>query len=390
VHTSLWRQPGIRPLLVMTFTGFTGYAVLLPVVPLWAVSGGANSGEAGLVNGVMLLLTVLTQLFVPMLLRRWGWATVMATGLGLLGLPAVLHAVTDALVPTLLLSAVRGMGFGVLTVVGASAVAALVDPVRRGEAIGAYGLAVALPNVLLLPLGPWVAENVSYLLVFLVAAVPLLGIPASTRMASALDIHAPDLLHGGVDEGSTGSLRDYRPLLAPMVLLLSVTLAGGAVITFAPQMVSSGWLTAAGLFLMGLVAALSRWRVGHLADRYGAARFLWPLVLLTIAGTGLAAWSVAPQDTRAVAFLVAMLLLGTAYGGLQNLTLVVSFAAVSRRLHNAASAVWNIGFDLGTASGSIAVGAIATGTSFSTAMVVAALVSVVVLPLALLRSRPGS
>lgn len=391
MHTSLWRQPGIRPLLVMTFTGFTGYAVLLPVVPLWAVAGGANSGEAGLVNGVMLLLTVLTQLFVPMLLRRWGWATVMATGLGLLGLPAVLHAVTDALVPTLLLSAVRGMGFGVLTVVGASAVAALVDPVRRGEAIGAYGLAVALPNVLLLPLGPWVAENVSYLLVFLVAAVPLLGIPASIQMASALQIHAPDLLHGGADEGSPGgaSLRDYRPLLPPMLLLLSVTLAGGAVITFAPQMVSSGWLTTAGLFVMGLVAAASRWRVGRLADRHGAERFLWPLVLLTIAGTGLTAWAVAAEDTRAVAFLVAMLLLGTAYGGLQNLTLVVSFAAVSRRLHNAASAVWNIGFDLGTAAGSIAVGAIATGTSFSTALAVAALVSVMVLPLALVRSRVG-
>ena len=102
----------------------------------------------------------------------------------------------------------------------------------------------------------------------------------------------------------------------------------------------------------------------------------------------LVSWSVANADSvRVLAFLVAMLLIGLCYGGLQNLTLVVSFTAVSRRHHNLASAVWNIGFDAGTALGSVAVGVIAELTSFATAFLFAGAIAVATLPLAL-RGRP--
>lgn len=173
-----------------------------------------------------------------------------------------------------------------------------------------------------------------------------------------------------------------------MLLLLAVTLAGGALITFTPQMVDSTSVAAVGLLLMGLSAALSRWRIGRLADRHGAQRFLVPLVVLTGAGMALVAWSVAsPDGVRDGAFLLAMLVVGLCYGGLQNLTLVISFAAVSRRHHNLASAVWNVGFDAGTALGSVAVGVIAGLTSFSTAFLVTAAIAVSTLPLAV--RRPG-
>ncbi|WP_222847624.1 MFS transporter [Nocardioides dongxiaopingii] len=386
---SIWRQPGMRPLVVMTFLGFCGYAVLLPVAPLWAVAGGADTGESGLVNGVLLLFTVLTQLFVPRALRRLGWGPTLVVGMVLLGVPAALLAVSDALGPVLALSAARGVGFGVLTVTGSSAVAALVGTERRGEAIGVYGLAVALPNLVLLPAGPWLAENAGFGVVFAISALPLLAVPAALRLASTLHHTAPDLLAAGggdADPGDPASTA-YRRLLRPTLLLLSVTLAGGAVLTFAPQMVS-GTTATAGLFLMGLVAALGRWRAGMLADRYGPQRFLWPLVLLTGLGTALVAWSVA-EPVEPLVFLVAMVVVGLAYGGLQNLTLVVAFGAVSRRHHHLASAVWNVGFDAGTALGSVAVGAIAVQASFSSAFWLVACLTVAVLPVAL-RSPSGA
>ena len=65
----------------MTLLGFSGYAVLLPVAPLWAVHGGADTGQSGLVNGVLLLFTVLTQLFVPRSLRRFGWGPTLSVGM---------------------------------------------------------------------------------------------------------------------------------------------------------------------------------------------------------------------------------------------------------------------------------------------------------------------
>lgn len=378
----------MRALVAMTLTGFSGYAALLSVAPLWAVHGGAGTSGAGLVNGVLLLFTVLTQLLVPGALRRFGWAAVLTAGMALMGAPALLHVLSDELVPILLVSAVRGVGFGVLTVTGSAAVAALVGSERRGEAIGVYGLAVAVPNLLLLPAGPWVAENVGFAVVFVVAALPVVGIPAARRLAAALPEDPPDL--GAESPGEVGGAA-YLPLLRPTLLLLSVTLAGGAAVTFVPQMVSGEGLAAGGLLVMGVVAALARWRAGLLADRFGAQRFLWPLVVTTGVSTALVARSVLdPDDTSAWLFLLAVALLGLAYGSLQNLTLVVAFASVGRQHRNRASAVWNVGFDAGTALGSVAVGVIAGAASFTTAFVVVACLAVAVLPAAVVRPRPAA
>ncbi len=374
-------------LLAMTFAGFSGYAVLLPVVPLWTVEGGADPGQAGLVNGVLLLVTVLTQVMVPTALRRLGWGPVLVTGLVLLGAPAALLVLSDRLAPVLALSAVRGVGFGILTVTGVSAVAALVDPRRRGEAIGTYGLAVAVPNVLLLPLGPWLAQEAGFTSVLLLGALPLLGVPAALRVAAVLHQEAPAQRPDIVSEEDPATLRSvYLPLLPPTLILLWVTLAGGALITFAPQMVDDPLLVTAGLFVMGLVGAFARWRVGVLADRFGARRFIAPLLASTALGVALVAWSIggpgAGADAgRISAFLAGVLLLGLGYGALQTLTLVVSLAAVGRRHEHQASAVWNIGFDLGTGIGSVAVGALAVQASFSSAMWVATALAVLVLPL---------
>src|SRR5690625_2596291 len=139
---SVWRAPGMPALLILTAAGFVGFAALLPVAPLWAVTGGANEAGSGLVNGMLMFATILTQPFVPALLRRFGTGRVLAAGLMLLNGPALLHLVSSDLQWILALSALRGIGFGIITVTGSATVARLVPPARHGAAIGAYGVAV--------------------------------------------------------------------------------------------------------------------------------------------------------------------------------------------------------------------------------------------------------
>lgn len=393
----VWRLPGMASLVVVSVTGFAGYAALLPVAPLWAVHGGANEAGAGLVNGLLLLATIATQLFVPTLLRRRGWRITLVAGMVLLGLPAVLYSASDALGPVLALSAVRGAGFGVLTVTGSAAAGLLAPAARRGEAIGVYGLAVAVPNLVLLPVGPLIAESLGFPVVFVLSAAPLLGVPAAVGLARAVEAlaavgaveeHAVDPAASGPARASGRGWAAYGRLLRPTIVLLGVTLAGGALLTFTPQMVDSPLLTTAGLFVMGLVAALARWRAGLLADRHGAARFVWPLILVGAAGMVVVALAVRDPATASLAFLAGMVLVGLAYGALQNLTLVQAFAAVPRGGHNLASAVWNVGFDAGTAIGSVLVGALAVRSSFTLGLLVAGAVTLATLPLAVVGRRP--
>lgn len=374
---SVLRVPGMPLLVLMTMLGFSGYAALLPVAPLWAVHGGAGATGAGLVNGVLMLFTVLTQLVVPTALRRLGWAPVLGAGMILLGLPTALFAVNDALGLILLVSAVRGMGFGVLTVTGSALVAELVDPSRRGAAIGVYGLAIAAPQVLFVSGGPWAVEHVGYLPLFALGLLPVVGAVPAVLLGRRVD-HVPDPV----------GRPPYVSLLRPMALLLAVTLAGGALITFMAPMSDSALLSTVALLCFTIATAIARWRAGGLADRFGAHPFIWPLTIVTAVGMAIVAWAVRhPLDTSVWALLLGATVVGISYGGLQNLTLVVAFESVSRPHYGSASAVWNIGFDAGTGVGAVMIGAIAGGSSYTTALLVGGAVSLLTLPLALARPR---
>ena len=366
------------PLLVlMTGLGFSGYAALLPVAPLWAVHGGAGAQGAGAVNGVLMLFTVLTQLVVPRALRLLGWTPVLGAGMLLLGAPTALFALSDSLSLILLVSAVRGMGFGVLTVTGSALVAELVEPARRGQAIGVYGLAIAAPQILFVSGGPWAVEHLGYGVIFAIGLLPVVGAVPAMMLGRRVD-HVPDPTEPP----------PYLSLLRPMALLLAVTLAGGALITFMAPMSDSALLSTLALLCMTAVAAVARWKAGGLADRHGARAFIWPLVLLTVVGMSVVAWAVRdPQATTAWALLLGATIVGVSYGGLQNLTLVVAFESVSRPHYGAASAVWNVGFDAGTGAGAVMIGLIAGGSSYSTAMLLGGAVSLLTVPLALARPR---
>lgn len=115
---------------------------------------------------------------------------------------------------------------------------------------------------------------------------------------------------------------------------------------------------------------------------------MWPLILLTVIGLVLSAWAVMnPSATNALVLIAGMTLVGIAYGGLQNLTLLVALASVRVGNYNTASAVWNVGFDAGTGIGSVLVGSLAAGFSFSVALLAAAGASLITLPVAFILQR---
>ncbi|MCW2582735.1 MAG: Arabinose efflux permease family protein, partial [Klenkia sp.] len=149
----VWRIPAVRALLGASGLGFTSYAVTLAALPSYAVQGGAGVGGAGLVTTVFLAATVLTQLVVPRLVARSGLGPVLAGGLLSLGAPAPLYLLGDGLVWLSVVSGVRGTGFGVITVLGATIAARAVPVARRGESLGLYGLALGLPTLAAVPGG---------------------------------------------------------------------------------------------------------------------------------------------------------------------------------------------------------------------------------------------
>jgi predicted MFS family arabinose efflux permease len=351
---------------------FSGFALLLPVAPLWVIHGGSDDLGAGLVTGVMMACTVLAQLSMRRVLPGLGWRWTLALGSGLLGLPALGHLATDRLWAVTALAALRGFGFGIVTVCGATAVAALVGPGRRGRAIGALGLASAVPQFVLVPVAPWLAGRAGFGVVFVLAVLPALAIPLAWPIARAVG----DSDRASADDSGRGTPAAlWRALSGLIAALVVITASGGAILTFTPRILISPALGFLGLLAFTGAAAASRWGAGGIADRFGATTAIAPLLFtgaLGLAAIALSADSVHDPSSR-VLVISGLLLAGVAYGGLQNLTLAQAFTAAGEPARSSVSIAWNLSFDAGTGLGAFAAGAIATATSYSAAFAVLAI-----------------
>ena len=125
------------------------------------------------------------------------------------------------------LSAVRGAGFAVLTVLGATLAAQVAPLARRGESIGIYGLAIAVPNLIAVPAGVALVLDGHIGWLAWLAASPVLGVFLVPRLVR---------VDGAAAGAGPGGPRRAAVLaaLAPSLVLFVVTLAGGGLVTFLP------------------------------------------------------------------------------------------------------------------------------------------------------------
>ncbi|GAB3277139.1 MFS transporter [Parasphingorhabdus pacifica] len=353
---SLLRMRSILHLLLATFGGFAGYVLLLPVVPKWAVEGGAGEVVAGITNGIFMLVTVLTQLGMPWLLRRVDHRFALGAGTLLVGAPTPLFMMSTDLTTLLGVSGLRGVGFGLLTVSGSALIAELVPTEQRGRAAGLYGIAAGLPNVLLLPTGVWLAHHIGYEALFWIAtALPVLGTVAAVSVSPVRSTSMEERRAGGFSPA----------LLLPWLVMTTVSLTAGGFLSFVPLAIP-GALPSALLLAFGFAVVTGRWLAGVLGDRFGTRRVLSPAVLMAALGLVLVAVGTAAQPMIALPGAFA---LGMGFGAVQNSTLVFMF---ERSDSGVASTVWNIAYDAGSGIGAVSFGVLVTTTTYPVTFGIAA------------------
>ncbi|RNL84607.1 MFS transporter [Halostreptopolyspora alba] len=353
-----------RLLVLATVTSFCGYVLLLPLVPLWATRGGAGEFGAGLTTAMFMLTTVLTQLPMPWLLDHGGYRWTFPVGALLLGVPAPLMLLTVDLAGLLALSAVRGVGFGMLTVAGTALAARLVRPDQIGRAAGYYGMAVGLPNLVLLPGGVWLALSIGFDTAFWVAGVgPVLGAVAAFGIWLSVGEGRPpeddDRVTAAREERRTGRV------LGPLLVMLVAAVASSAIVTFlAIPLERRPWIAIMALLAYSVLLVTGRWAAGWVSDRAGRPMLLVPAMVSAAIGMALTAGAIWPardgwDGPGAVGGAVVVLgaaLFGAGFGATQNDTVVVLFRRTGPADYGTASAAWNIGYDAGTGVGALGLG----------------------------------
>src|SRR6266481_1220594 len=349
--------------LMSSFGALTSFYLLLSVTPMYAVSAGAGSAEAGVVTGSLMLATTVAEFASARLMRRYGYRTVFAAGALLLGGPALALLGPHSVIAIVAVSIARGVGFGFNTVVIGALVATALPPDRRGEGIGLAGVVACLPAIVALPSGVWLAGNTGYPVVIAITAVsalaPLAAIPWLTSPAD----HQPDADPGTAQPaGLLASLRSGGQL-RPSLVFAATTVSAGVVAAFLPLTAGvSGGVAALGLFVQAVASTAGRWWAGRHGDRHGHAGLLVPGLLTAAAGMALLIWVTAPA-----ALIAGMCLFGIGFGISQNATfaLMIDRAPVSG--YGTASALWNLAYDAGYGAGPAVFGVFVVYTGYPAA-----------------------
>jgi predicted MFS family arabinose efflux permease len=364
-----------RPVVLLTLVAFAalfGFQLLLSVVPLYADEAGGGSSGAGLATAAFMLSTVMTQIQMPRILGRYGYRRTFAAGLLFLGAPALLYAYANTLVPILAVTLLRGVGFGVVTVVFAALIVELAPPGRRGEALGLLGVAITLPTVFCNSLGLWLVERSDFGIVFLLGGLaPLLG------LAMIPGIHSASATNEEEESGAgffTGLGR--APLRRIFILFAATTMAAGVIVTFLPLAVPDpGMFSAAGaLLVVGITSTAGRWWGGRFGDRRDPRLLLAPGLIACAIG-------IAGLPFGGVILMSGAVLFGTGFGLLQNASLILMMERVSKSEYGLGSTLWNAAFDAGTGIGAFSFGFVisAVGFAWSFALCSALIASALVL-----------
>lgn len=388
--TNVWRARGLIPVLVAVASAFAAWALLLPVVPTAVIDAGQPASLAGLSTGVFMFATVITQMFTPKALKTFGFGWVLAIASLLLGIPALGYMIGMDAVPLLTVSAIRGIGFGALSVAEAAIIAELVPLRLLGSATGIFGMVVGLAQMVALPSGLALVEVIGYNWVYVIAT----SIGAISLVAC---MAIPPIPPADPDAESQQSVRVpmWHLALVPALALMFVTTAYGAITNFLPvsmrelDPVSGATLAGVMLAVLNFAAMVSRYVAGRIMDRRGyPGSVIIPFQILAAVGVALMAMILA-MELPAWTMLIAALFYGAGFGGVQNEALTLLFYRLPRHKTSEASAIWNIGFDGGTGLGSTFYGTLVAQMAFAPVFGIASGVITIGLAITLLDRQLG-
>ena len=367
--------PGLPASLAVVPLALGGWALLLPVVPLEMTRNGASTAAASLSTAVFMTATVLTQFVTPPLLRAAGYRVVIIAGAGLMAVPCLALLVSTAPWWWYAMSAVRGIGFGILTVTCTSLPAKISPPDLLQRTAAAQGLAMSFTQAAGvgsgLLLDSWFAFEGAAIAGF---ALPVLGCVVLTRVPSMAEASRSR-------RRRSSSSRIRRERSAVIVLLVTTSAVFGGLSALVP-IGSAGSATSS-------IVALTLISTGVMAGRFAAGRYAGLSAFgrldtgaVILAGATMTAFAVPGWLTsQAVVIYVSAAIFGICWGVIQNDTLVALFRLYADQGHAEASKWWNVGVDAGVGLGSFGFGATASAMGLSTAFGAAAVVLLLSAPL---------
>jgi predicted MFS family arabinose efflux permease len=336
-------SPDFLWVTLASFFFFASFQLLMVPLPLYIAQIGGEAAAVGLVMATFALAAVLVRPLMGRLVDTLGRRPLLLLGIGLFILSPLLFIFATSIPLLAAARALQGVGLAAFTIASTTWIADLVPASRRGEAMSNFASASVLSLAILPVVGSSLLRVTGFPVIFALAAGLAL---VSMVGASARERHVKAASSG---QGHFWTTVRQRGVWLPSLLVLTLGVAYGAIISFIALFARERGLPDGGLFflLYAVAAIIGRGPLGRLSDRLGHERVIAPLSLLAAGAIGLlAAAHTLPW------FLLAGIFYGLTFGTAWPLlnALVVNHASLEGR--GAAVGVISTGFDLGVAGGS--------------------------------------
>lgn len=261
-------------LAAIAFVTQIGVAIMLPLLPLYAVQLGATPIVLGLLTSVFALTNAGGQLLAGFLSDRTGPRRLLPVGLGLYAVANILIATASAAVPLIVFRGLAGLGGGTSLVSERLYIRRVVDRSRLAFANGLLSSAGSAGQIAGPIFGGFVAAISDLRIPFLVVGV-------TSTVATIAALFLPRIRDTATAVSSAAAATAARLDVRALGLLLLANLAlnagyGSFITTYAPFAKDTlGWTTAEiGLLfsLFGLGSITVGPMLGAAADRWGRRR----------------------------------------------------------------------------------------------------------------------
>ena len=345
---------------------FIAFGCMLPIFPLWAEQKLGTLTNVGLVTtfaaGVGLVLG--RPIAARMMEGRDRKPTIIV-GTLVCSIMSGLYPLLDDFTIILLVRVGQGVGFGMVTTAGISAITDLAPPTRRGQVLGYYAASNAVALIVGPALGGVVAKTWSYDVAFVMSA--LLGLLPVVAVFGLREPSKPKLI-GRHTMLSALNVPRLKPIISAHFFAV---LVHGAVLTFLPVLLKGnpGWVTAEWFFVIdGVVLIAFRIAVGKRFDAAGRGPFiLGGLVFLII---GPLALGFGGSDLW---YVIGAVCYGLGFGAYVPASNALVGDVVPETHRARGFAVFLLAFDVAMAGGGVVFGLVADSSGVPIAIAAAAL-----------------
>lgn len=367
--SKLWTRDFVL-LTVSNLFLYLNLQMITPSLPAYVTERfGAGQWTVSLVISLFALSAIVTRFFAGSWLKRGRTALILLVGLTVYMLATASYYAAGTLALFLLIRILYGIGFGVSSTAFGTMVSDIIPIRRMGEGMGYFGLSTSLSMSAAPVIGLWLLGSYGFDTLILVSTLlAILIIPLSLLIRSTPSVPKPATAPSPAAAPDTRGT--YKQVALPCFLNMLLSITYGGLISYLALFGKEVHIGNVGWFFLCNAGAvlLVRPVAGKIFDKKGHFAVLPPGALMVAVGLVLLSYT-----SSMTGLLASALCYGIGYGILQPSLQAWTVKQVSPEMRGTANGTFYNSIDLGIALGSLLLGGIASGTSYSMMYLLSAL-----------------